>query len=166
LIGAATPIPCAGDERAMSVEAALGVAIDDEYKARATYREVLAVHGNVRPFSNVVEAEERHIDILEAVFAQRGLPVPPDPWPARVQAPSTVVEACEAAVVAERENVRLYDRLLSAVRGENDVETVFRRLQSASRDRHLPAFERCAGRARPGGAGVAPRGVAPPRTGG
>ena len=39
-------------------------AIDDEYKARATYRLVIREFGEIRPFINIVEAESRHIEAL------------------------------------------------------------------------------------------------------
>ena len=59
------------------------MALDDEYKARATYRQVLADFGEVRPFSNIVEAEQRHIDALLVLFERYGIEVPDDPWPGR-----------------------------------------------------------------------------------
>jgi hypothetical protein len=37
---------------AMSLEEALQAALDDEYRARATYRAVLDAFGDVRPFIN------------------------------------------------------------------------------------------------------------------
>lgn len=40
--------------------AAMAEALDDEYKAIATYESVLDAFGPVRPFANIVEAERRH----------------------------------------------------------------------------------------------------------
>jgi len=37
----------------------------------------------------------------------------------------------------------LYDKLIEAAREYPDVQETFRRLQTASQERHLPAFERC-----------------------
>ncbi len=48
------------------------MALDDRYKARATYRQVLADF-EVRPFSNIVEAEQRHIDALLVLFERYGI---------------------------------------------------------------------------------------------
>ena len=73
-------------------------ALDDEYKARATYRQVLADFGDVRPFSNIVEAEQRHIDALLVLFERYGIEVPEDPWPGQAPRFSSIEEACQAGV--------------------------------------------------------------------
>ena len=46
---------------------------------------------------------------------------------------------------AEQENMAMYGWLLAAT-AEPDVRRVLENLQAASRDRHLPAFERCLAR--------------------
>ena len=45
-----------------TLESVLIEAINDEYKARATYRLVISTFGEIRPFINIVEAEGRHIE--------------------------------------------------------------------------------------------------------
>jgi hypothetical protein len=132
-------------------------AIDDEFKARATYEQVLADFGDVRPFSNIVEAEQRHIDALMVLFARYGLEIPSDPWPAQVTRYQSIAEACAAGVEAEIENAALYDRLLAGTTRVDVLET-YRNLQGASQENHLPAFRRCAqrgdqGRGQGGGGG-------------
>lgn len=56
------------EETAMSLTpetiAALAEALDDEYKARATYAKVIERFGPVRPFVNIIKAEERHAQAL------------------------------------------------------------------------------------------------------
>lgn len=136
----------------MTLEEALATALDDEYRARATYRAVLAAYGDARPFVNIVESEERHIEALRRLCERYGVAIPADPWPARVSAPESLEAACRAAVEAERENGALYARLIEAAGGRPDVEETFRRLLTASQDNHLPAFERALERER-GGAG-------------
>ncbi|MDY6979496.1 MAG: DUF2202 domain-containing protein [Pseudomonadota bacterium] len=118
-------------------------AIEDEYKARATYRRVLEEFGDVRPFSNIIEAEQRHIDALLVLFTEYGLRVPEDNWPDRVETPATLLAACQAGVAAEIDNAAMYDRLLNASSGHPDIQSVLRNLQRASRENHLPAFQRC-----------------------
>lgn len=132
---------------------ALHVALDDEYKAWATYDQVIADFGEVRPFINIREAEARHIQALHRLFEQYGLPVPPKPYPGRVARYTSVQAACAAGVAAEIDNDALYERLLAGpLRPE--IASVLGRLQAASRERHLPAFRRCAaGGAGTGGAG-------------
>jgi len=142
-----------------SLERILAEAFDDEYRARATYRAVLAAFGSVRPFVNIVESEERHIEALTRLSHQHGLAVPVDRWAGRVEAPASLRDACHAGVVAERENAALYERLIEAAREHPDVVAVLRRLQSASQENHLPAFERGLAREqRPGGGGRRRRG--------
>ena len=142
----------------MTLEQALMAALDDEYHARATYRAVLDAYGDVRPFVNIVESEERHIQALRRLFERYGVAIPQDPWPSRVSAPASLEAACEAALEAERENAVLYEQLMEAAGGRADVEETFRRLLTASQENHLPAFERALERERRGGGGREPRG--------
>lgn len=126
---------------------ALAEALDDEYKARATYRKVIDAFGPVRPFINIVEAEERHIAALLRQYARLRLTPPADRWAGRVGAPASLREACAIGEKAEVENGAMYDRLL-AMTTDPDVRTVMLNLQEASQERHLPAFRRCLSRYR------------------
>lgn len=136
---------------------ALDQALDDEYRARATYRAILDEFGPVRPFLNIVESEQRHVDALVAEYRRLGLTIPPDPWPGQVDLPATLEAACLAGVAAEEENVALYDRLL-AMTDDAQVLAVFQRLCDASQQRHLPAFQRCVDRGAGAGRGRGGRG--------
>lgn len=120
---------------------ALLEALDDEHRAWATYRQVLQDFGEVQPFANIVEAETRHIAALEALCVKYGVTIPANAWPGRVPRYASVRAACEAGVDAEVANAALYDKLLDSTT-RPDLATVFRNLQSASQDRHLPAFQR------------------------
>jgi hypothetical protein len=111
---------------------------------------VLADFGEVPPFSNIREAEARHIEALRGLFGRYGLPVPANPWPGKVTRYANLQQACEAGVAAEIENGALYERLLASTQRQ-DILTVFRNLQEASQQRHLPAFQRCAQRGAGGG---------------
>jgi len=121
---------------------ALTEALEDEYKARATYNKVIETFGPIRPFINIVEAEDRHASALLRQFNRLGLVAPKDEWASRIQAPSSIAEACEAAVLAEIENAAMYERLLAVV-DDPTVRDVLLNLQDASQNRHLPAFRRC-----------------------
>jgi hypothetical protein len=136
---------------------ALNEALEDEYRAWATYDQVVADFGEVPPFSNIREAEARHIGALSVLFARYGLPMPENPWPGRVERYASLQAACEAGVAAEIENGALYERLLASTERQ-DILAVFRKLQEASQERHLPAFQRCAGRGAGGGGGRRRRG--------
>jgi len=120
--------------------AALVMAINDEYKARATYQAVLDKFGSVAPFTNIVRSEATHIAALERLFNTYGLPIPPDTYAGNVQAPATLKDAAQVGVEAEKANVAMYDGFLTYVQ-ESDVAAVFAQLRSASQAKHLPAFQ-------------------------
>ena len=125
--------------------AVLAEALDDEYKARATYRNVIEKFGPIRPFINIVEAEDRHANALLRQFARLGLQPPADAWAGNIEAPTSFKAACEAAIAGEIENAAMYDRLLAVV-DDPIVRDVLLNLQDASQNRHLPAFRRQLGR--------------------
>ena len=129
---------------------ALHAALDDEYRAWATYDQVIADFGEVPPFSNIREAEARHIEALRGLFDRYGLSLPANPWRGKVMRYASRQEACAAGVAAEIENAALYERLLASTQ-RPDILTVFRNLQEASQQRHLPAFQRCVERGSGGG---------------
>ncbi|PTN11060.1 ferritin-like domain-containing protein [Nitrosomonas aestuarii] len=124
---------------------ALNEALDDEYRAWATYDQVIADFGNISPFSNIRAAEARHIGALCELFTQYSLSIPENPWPGKVERYASLRAACEAGAAAEIVNGEMYDRLLK-VTNHPDIQTVLRNLQAASQQRHLPAFQRCAQR--------------------
>ena len=120
-------------------------ALMDEYKSRAFYRLVLNTFGEIRPFSNIVNAEETHARALELLCGHFGIPLPKDDWEGKLAPPSSVLEACRAGIQGEHDNISMYDRFLRQTKVP-EVLTLFQRLQAASRQHHLPAFERCAAR--------------------
>lgn len=122
--------------------AALAEALDDEYKARATYKKVIETFGSVRPFSNIVEAEGRHAQALLRQYERLGLEPPADDWEGHIEAPQSIVAACKEAIAAEIKNGEMYERLLPNV-DDQAVYDVLLNLQDASQNRHLPAFRRC-----------------------
>lgn len=124
--------------------ALLSRAIQDEFRAEAIYLGVVNDFGPVAPFVNVLNAEERHSTAIGRLFTNRGLAVPASTSSVgSVPHFASVSAACATGVVAERENIALYDELL---RGElpSDARQVFTNNRSASLLNHLPAFLRCA----------------------
>ena len=124
---------------------ALNDALDDEYKAWATYDQVIHDFGPERPFTNIREAEARHIEALQALFQRYGVAIPDNTWLGRAPRYVSTREACEAAIEAEIANAALYERLLQST-NRPDILNVFGALQRASQERHLPAFRRCVSR--------------------
>ena len=127
-----------------NLESALVEALEDEYKARATYQSVINKFGQIRPFINIIQSEERHIQALLPLFQKYQISIPVDNWADRVTAPASVAEACQTGVRAEIENGEMYQRLLALTSEYSDVQRVFLNLQRASQENHLPAFQRCA----------------------
>jgi hypothetical protein len=127
-------------------------ALDDEYKAWATYDQVIADFGEVRPFINIREAEARHIQALVKLFERYKISIPRNPWPGQVERYASLKDACEGGVAAEIANAELYERLLGSSR-QPDIVAVLRNLQEASQQRHLPALQRCVQSRQGGGFG-------------
>lgn len=136
-------------------------ALNDEYKTRAFYQLVIKTFGPVRPFINIVLAEDTHAKALEALCARYGIPLPADEWDRTLQPPASVLEACRAGVEGEVENIAMYDRFLKSTE-ISDIRSLFQRLQARSRDAHLPAFQRCVARGETAWH-VRGQGAAPPR---
>ncbi len=133
----------AGAATAVDVKTAdaLRETLMDERRAQAFYNSVMVKHGQVRPFSNIVHAEERHEAVLQSLMTRHGVSVPSD-TPTNLPAiPDTVAECSRLAAQLERENIAMYDRLLVDVT-EPDIRAAFENLRSASMNNHLPAFER------------------------
>jgi len=120
-------------------------ALDDEYKAWATYDRVIRDFGEIRPFINIRDAEARHIDALVALFSAYGLTPPGNHWEGKTERFDGVASACAAAVQAEIDNAGLYERLLQSTE-RPDILRVYHNLMDASQNRHLPAFQRCMNR--------------------
>lgn len=126
------------------LEKALIVAINDEYKAWSTYKAVTEKFGNVRPFSNIIGAEEQHIASLKILFEKYGLAVPENAWEGKITLQGDLSDVCAVAYQAEIDNYKLYeDKLVPEVSDYVDVIAVFENLASASKNKHLPAFAKC-----------------------
>ena len=122
---------------------ALSLTLNDEYKAEAIYQKVLDKFGDVSPFNKIINAEQKHSDSLIQLYEKFNLNVPENDWYDKVPEYDSVQEACEAGVEAEIENIALYDELFLKVDNQ-DIIIVFTSLRDASKDKHLPAFQRCA----------------------
>ena len=132
-------------------KSALLEALDDEYKAFATYKSVMAKFGSAKPFSNIIKAETKHASELKTLMNKYGVSVPGNKYmsgsTSTIKTPATLKASCELGVHAEIENVKLYDdKLLPAVSSYSDITRVMKALRDASQDRHLPAFNKCVAR--------------------
>lgn len=145
-LGIAASAALAGPANATTFDRkALEEALDDEYRAEATYQAIIDKFGAVRPFINIIEAERRHAGMVKRQYARLGIEAPENPYLGEIEAPESLLDACKNGVEAEIENIALYDRLLPKV-SDPQVRETLGRLQAASRDNHLPAFQRCVDR--------------------
>ncbi|MGP1273471.1 MAG: ferritin-like domain-containing protein [Phycisphaerales bacterium] len=122
------------------IQRALDEALEDERRSEALYEAVMERVGERRPFATIVHAERRHQAMLLAQYERLGL-IPPDEHAFEFEVPDDFVSACVMAADAERENIAIYDRVLSQVT-EAGVVAAFERLRAVSLNCHLRAFER------------------------
>jgi hypothetical protein len=120
---------------------ALRETLMDERRTQAFYTNVIAKHGQVRPFANIVRAEERHAAVVETLMTRHGVMIPTDTPTDLPAVPSTIAECSRLAAQLERDNIAMYDRLLADVT-EPDIRAAFESLRDASKNNHLPALER------------------------
>lgn len=120
----------------------LTAALDDEYRAQATYLAVIEKFGLVAPFKEIVEAEARHIAALLPMFDKYGIAIPTNRWLGNVDIGFSLLANCEAGVEGEICNYQMYDLFLSRTFAQ-DVRNVFLSLRNASANHHLPAFQAC-----------------------
>jgi hypothetical protein len=124
----------------LTLEDMLTYAIQDEYLARAEYVQVIQTYGLMRPFSNIVKAEERHISLLIPLFERYGFETPDDNAVEYMVIPEDIKNALDIGVHAEIENIAMYEVFLQEDL-PSDVHDVFERLMAASKN-HLEAFRR------------------------
>lgn len=117
----------------------LTYAMQDESIARAEYEAILATYGSVRPFTNIIRAEESHILALQPLFEAYGIAVPADDSASLVTTVPSLTEAYQTGVSAEVNNIAMYETFLDQNLPDN-VRAVFESLMRAS-ENHLRAFQ-------------------------
>ena len=135
----------------LSVEDMLRYAIEDEFLARQEYESIMEAYGNVRPFSNIIRAEEHHIEMLEEIYATYGYDIPLDSAIDHVVIPDSTQDAMQMGVTAEINNIAMYDDFLKSDLPD-DIRDTFEALRDAS-IKHQTAFERGSSRGSGGGNG-------------
>ncbi len=122
-----------------TIEEMMAYAIQDEYIARSEYELIIDEYGQVRPFTNIIKAEENHIEALEVLFENYDYDLPEDLSADHVVLPTSLLEAYETGVEAEIANIAMYEVFLAQELPE-DVRLVFENLQNASYN-HLGSFQ-------------------------
>jgi hypothetical protein len=127
------------DDNDLSLADMLTYALQDEYLAHAEYDLILSEYGSVRPFTNIIRAEETHIDTLLPLFETYGITAPADDAASRVASVASLTAAYQAGVNAEVNNIAMYETFLDQ-NLPDDVRIVFESLMHAS-ENHLRAFQ-------------------------
>jgi len=118
-------------------------AAEDEYLAHGEYAAIMQKFGTMRPYDNIMAAEEQHLSWLKAEYKTRGLAFPADGSAAHIVVPTDMKSAAQAGVDAEIANIAMYKAFLARpelARAEySSVKTLFENLMRAS-ENHLRAF--------------------------
>jgi len=130
----------AANDDSWTVGEMLEYAIEDEYMAKAEYEALIEEFGDIRPFTNIIKAEQRHIEMLLPLFEKYEVEMPVDDAADRALLPETLEETFAIGVEAEIKNIDMYKAFLQTDLPE-DIELTFERLMRAS-ESHLRAFER------------------------
>ena len=129
----------AANETNYTLEEMLQYAIQDEYLALAEYEYIINQLGADRPFSNIMKAEQSHIEAIELLYNTYGIEIPVVDPSSLLYLPATVEEALTIGVQAEIDNIAMYEAFLQQDLPE-DVRITFENLQKAS-ESHLNAFQ-------------------------
>lgn len=121
----------------------LRIAVYDEYHAYNAYKKIIDKFGDMKPFSNIMQAEIKHYSALIPLLEKYNVPVPIDNWYEKIEIPDTILECCEVGVAAEIDNIKMYDNLLLYSKEYPDITDVLYKLQAASYNNHLPTFRSC-----------------------
>ncbi|NTU88799.1 MAG: DUF2202 domain-containing protein [Actinobacteria bacterium] len=126
-------------DTSLTREEMLVYAIQDEYLAQGEYQAIVRTYGNVNPFSNIIESEQTHIDLLIGLFKTYGYTLPANTAADHIAVPSTLAACYTVGVNAEIDNIAMYERFLDEDLPE-DIRDIFIRLRDGS-ENHLVAFE-------------------------
>ncbi len=124
----------------LTIEQMLSYAIQDEYLARQEYELIIEEYGEQRPFTNIIQAEETHIEWLTELYDEYGYDMPEDNAIDYAVLPDSLETAFDVGVQAEIDNIAMYEKFMESELPD-DIRSVFTQLRDASLN-HLAAFER------------------------
>jgi hypothetical protein len=122
----------------LTIDQMLTYAIQDEYLARAEYELITEEYGSIPPFSNIMAAEERHVEWVTELLDKYGYVVPKDTAHRYVALPEDLKSSFQTGVQAEIDNIGMYESFLREDLPD-DVRDLFERLKRSS-ENHLRAF--------------------------
>ncbi|MEG1798331.1 MAG: hypothetical protein RR262_17780 [Clostridium sp.] len=132
-------VDAAKADHELTLEDMLTYALQDEYVAISKYSLVVEKFGKQPPFTNIIIAENNHINHLKPLFISYIVPLPVDNSNNYVSAPTSIKESLEDGVQDEAETIAMYNRFLTQNLPSN-VKDVFTRIRDTSKN-HLQAFQ-------------------------
>lgn len=123
-----------------TLEEMLTYAIQDEFMAQAEYDAIIDKFGVQKPFSNIINAEGKHIDMLLPLLKAYDVTVPKNDAADRIKVPENLEKSYTAGIEAEKKNIAMYKSFLKEDLPD-DVKVVMEKLLEGSK-KHLVAFER------------------------
>lgn len=124
----------------LTLEDMLTYAIEDEYSAYAEYIYILDNFEVTNPFSNIINAELSHIDMLLPLFGTYEIEVPYNDAENHLLPVIDLEDTFRTGVIAEILNIDMYNLFLEYDLPE-DIRDTFIALRDASM-KHLEAFEK------------------------
>jgi len=124
-----------------TLEDILLYAIQDEYATRQENTYIPNNFDTTKPFSNILKAEETHITLLTPLFETYNIELPEDTSLQYLVPVSSVEEAFDIGVIAEINNIAMYNLFLEQDDLPDDVRDVLISLRDAS-ENHLAAFQK------------------------
>lgn len=128
------------ENQELNIEDMLNYAIQDEYLARQEYELIMDEYGEQKPFSNIIKAEEYHIEMLKEIYEIHGYEIPEDSAIDHIVLPESLEQAFDIGVEAEIKNIAMYELFLTFDLPD-DIKEVFIELRDGSKN-HLAAFEK------------------------
>lgn len=128
------------DREGLTIEEMLIYAIEDEFTARTEYEYIIENFDVTKPFTNIIEAEKSHIEMIIPFLLDYNLEVPFDDSRNHLIIPTNLEETFAAGVEAEILNISMYNMFLES-QLPDDVVDLFTALRDAS-IKHLSAFEK------------------------
>jgi len=106
------------------------------------YTSVLLDFPGDKPFTRIVDAEDRHVKALQKHYDKYDV-TPPIPNTYLFEPFPTLAEACDAAILAENEVVAIYNAFLTMTDLPENLLSLFETLRDVSQLNHVEAFDRC-----------------------
>ncbi len=115
-----------------------------EYAGVALYTKVVQKFGKVEPYQYLLREQIKQRTALQQLLRNYLIPYADNPYLKTAKMPSSVKQAVAAGLELSVRKIAMYDKLLPEVAEYADITRVFLKLQSETRDVHLPLLKAAA----------------------